>query len=97
MPEVVRGCSAESEKDRPSGGRRLSTGGTASAVHAGSRRNGQGPERKGRLAHQLPGPGNVARFPHHLLPVYKTTLEKSSAKREPLQGLAVLLCFANNS
>lgn len=96
MPEVVRGCSTESEKDRLSGGRRLSAGGTAFAVHAGSRKNGQGPERKSHLAYQLPGPGNMAKFPHHLLPVHKTALEKSSAKREPLQCLAVQLCFANN-
>lgn len=54
-------------------------------------------ERKGHLTYRLPGPGSVAKFPHHLLPVPKTTLEKLSAKHEPLQCLAVQLCFANNT
>lgn len=43
--------------------RRLSSGGTASAIQAGSRKNVQGPERKDHLAYQLPGSGNVAKFP----------------------------------
>lgn len=71
--------------------------GTASAIHAGSRKNGQGPEKKGHLAYQLPGVGNMAKFSHHLLPVHKTTLEKSNAKCESLQCFAVQLHLANNS
>lgn len=42
-------------------------------------------------------PWERGQLPHHLLPVHKTTSEKPKAKHEPLQCLAVQLCFANNS
>lgn len=45
-----------------------------------------GPWKEGHVAYQVPGPGSVARFLHHLLPVRKNTFEKSRATREPLQS-----------
>lgn len=47
------------------------------------------------MAYQMPGPGSVAKFIRHLLPVRKNTFEKSGAKREPPRCLAVQFCFAN--
>lgn len=57
---------------------------------SGTRKRGQ------HLAYQMPGPGSVARFLRHLLPVRKNTFEKSRAKRETLQCLTVQLRFANS-
>lgn len=72
MPGVVRECSVESKKDRlRDGRRRVHAGGTASADRQEAK-GVQGLERKGRSAYQLPGPGSVARFPDHLLPVQKS-------------------------
>lgn len=80
-----------------SGGRgRGRAGGTASALQAGSGKNVQDRQSKGHLAYWLPGPGRVARCPHRLPPVRKTTLGKPKDKRELPQHLTLQLCSVNN-
>jgi hypothetical protein len=66
-------CQIPTVQAMAGGGKRR---GTASTTKAGSGKDVQKLRRQDHLAYLLPGPGNVAKIPHHLLPVPKSPKAK---------------------